>query len=95
MSNPIEELGKTLSAQMQHAAHANTGITIELGTIGNNMSLKVASLGNAIPKGDYMISLHLQQSEETGKLRGLKAKDRVLVAWVGTEPVVVDIVVSS
>ena len=125
MSSPIEELGKLMDGQMKHVMRANQGITLELGVIGENLSLSVASLGNAIPKGDYMVSLHLidnhmqldtsyialstsqndAHSHTIGqhnhavilpaRLCGLKEGDRVLVAWVGTEPVVVDIVVSS
>ena len=139
MSNPIEDLGKIMDERMKSTVRGNTGIVAELGIININMSLSVSSLGNAIPKGDYMISLHLQNSamelntsESTAdtdtvslttdtaddhdhsiqghkhtvnahrhkvtlpnKLRGLKAGDRVLVVWVGTEPVVVDILISS
>lgn len=125
MSSPIEELGKLMDGQMKNVMRANMGISLELGVIGSNLSLSVASLGNAIPKGDYMVSLHLidnimklnttdvalstdqadghshtiNEHKHTvtlpARLRGIKAGDRVLVAWVGTEPVVVDIVVSS
>lgn len=139
MNNPIEDLGNLMQMQMKKVVGANAGITLELGTIGPNLSLIVASLGNAIPKGDYMVPLHLtiskmelETSEEEletesvelstmpadshahlinahmhnieahkhtvelpKQLRRLKAGDRVLVAWVGTEPVIVDIVVSS
>lgn len=109
--NNIEELGKIINQQMKEVLNRNKGITVELGTINANNSLSVASLSNAIPKGDYMISLHLTQSSQTlntssveehehsinlpSKLRGLKSGDRVIVAWVGTEPIVIDIVVSS
>lgn len=125
MSNPIEELGKVMSSQMKQVFNANQGITIELGIITSGMGLTVGSLGNTIPKGDYMISMHLmnvkltldttevaleteEEDEHThtiekhkhqvtlpNKLRGLQEGDRVIVAWIGTEPVVVDIVVSS
>lgn len=125
MSSNIEELGKMMNVQMKNVMSANSGVMVELGVINSNMSLSVASLGNAIPKGDYMVSLHLTKASlildttkvelETGtaeahkhsvashghkvtipaKLRELKAGDRVLVVWCGTEPVVVDIVVSS
>lgn len=109
--NPIEELGQLMNSQMKNIMKRNMGITVELGTINQNMSLSVASLGNAIPKGDYMISLHLSQESQKiqtsteeehqhdvtlpSELRGLQAGDRVIVAWVGTEPIVVDVVVSS
>ena len=123
--NHIEELGKMLTSHTQNIAKANKGIAVELGSINSDLSLKVASLGNSIPKGDYMVSLHLKVSsleletdsvdlttekaeehqhtidghthniELPSQLRGLRAGDRVLVAWVGTEPIVIDIVVSS
>lgn len=126
--NPIEELGRTMQAQMRGSIKANQMPSLELGTIGGNMSLLVDSLSNAIPKGEYMVSLRLTiptltvtsqrkaLATETAagpdshshsikehdhkvtiqsQLRAIKAGDRVLVAWCGTEPVVVDIVVSS
>lgn len=99
MSNAIEDLGKDMVAQMKQVIMRNSGVTVELGTIGGNMSLSVTSLKNAIPKGDYMVSLHLTQASHTinlpAKLRGIQVGDRVVVLWVGTEPIVVDIVVSS
>ena len=124
-TNPIEDLGKLMDAQMKKVVGANKGISVELGKINANMSLSVGSLANAIPKGDYMVSLRLTISSlvldtsqtllntETtdnhmhlisrhdhtvtlpAQLRSIQAGDRVLVAWVGTEPIVVDIVVSS
>ena len=135
----VEELGKLMNEQMKSIALGNKGITVELGKIGANMSLSTDSLSNAIPRGEYMISLHLRNVpmiidsseveliteneslstedaeghshgiqehaheikahlhtvEIPSKLRGIQPGDRVIVAWVGTEPVVVDIVVSS
>ena len=95
--NSIEDLGKLMNSQMKRISKVNKDIAMEFGTISSNMSLSVSSLGNEIPKGDYMMSLHLQGSNDglPEQLRGLKPGDRVLVAWVGTEPVVVDILVSS
>lgn len=109
--NPIEELGELLEARMKGRIKANETPTLELGTINGNMALQVDSLGNAIPKGEYMVSLRLTIGSLTvtsetaeahthrvtipGVLRGLKAGDRVLVAWAGNEPVVIDVVVSS
>lgn len=111
MSKNIDELGKLLNAQMKRAATANQGISVELGSINSNMALVVGSLNNAIPQGEYMISLrltlpkllfetketdtHTHEAELPEQLRPVQAGDRVVVAWVGTEPVVVDIVVSS
>lgn len=43
----------------------------------------------------HTIKKHKHEVELPVQLRGLMPGDRVLVAWVGTEPVVIDIVVSS
>ena len=45
MNNPIEELGKLMNEQMKSTFKANTGITLELGTITGGMALSVSSLG--------------------------------------------------
>lgn len=112
MINPIEEFADVLSSQTKKTISANNkNPLLELGTIVGNYALSVQSLGNNIPKGEYMVGLHLtigslalktkSEDEHThaftlpSQLRGLQVGDRVLVAWVGTEPVVVDIVVSS
>ena len=125
MSTSIEDLGKLMGDQMKNVFEKNKGITVELGTINPDMSLSVGSLGNAIPKGDYMLPLHLtiesliidsekkkletrnaeghthsinehyHEVELPEVLRALSPGDRVLVAWVGTEPCVIDIMVSS
>lgn len=129
MSNPIEELGKSFDDHFKKIVGGNQTLSVELGTINEDFSLTVGSLGNPIPKGDYMIPLRftlleekmeIESSEEelrTNKkltadhlhgidphlhivklpeeLRPLRAGDRVLVAWCGTEPVVIDIVKSS
>lgn len=109
--NPIEELGELLDSTMKGRIRANRSTPLELGTINGNMALQVDSLSNAIPKGEYMVALRLKlesliitSSSADGHthevklpevLRGIKAGDRVLVAWAGNEPVVIDIVASS
>ena len=64
---------------------------LELGTIQGNMSLLIDRFPIPIPWGEYLVCRSLTQ------LSPLKAGDRVLVAWVndGTDPVVIDVVVSS
>lgn len=99
--NPIEELGALFDSTMRRRIKANETPTLELGTINGNMALQVDSLGNSIPKGEYMVALRLTLRQidasvsPPGALRGLKAGDRVLVAWAGNEPVVIDVVASS
>lgn len=108
--NNIERLGNLLSSQMKNTVTGNTSIVAELGSISSNLSLRVASLKNSIPKGQYMISRSLTIGDDGEKLtetdsgmeviipetmRSVKAGDRVLVIWVGSEPIVIDIVKSS
>ena len=112
MMNPIEELANVLDSQVKKTVSAaNKNPVLELGTIVGNMALSVSSLGNNIPKGEYMVSFRLTTGDLALKtnveddhahsvtlpsqFRGLQVGDRVLVAWVGTEPVVIDIVTGS
>lgn len=137
--NEIEQFGLNMTAQARRVSDAGKDASPELGTINGDFSLAVGSLGNPIPKGEYMVSLHLHTAN-TGEqltttandglhshgpsgghsqaqydgvhshtnegphthevlvsdtIRGVQPGDRVLVIWVGTEPVVVDIVVNS
>lgn len=112
MSNNIQRLGDVLAGRMKRTAKGAVPVTVELGTIQSNMSLKVDSIGMPIPQSGYMVPLHLTCGENrTGEayveehgshdhslpsaFRKLKAGDRVLVAWVGYTPVIVDIVVAG
>lgn len=107
MSNNVQRLGETLAGRMKRTANAAVPTSIELGTINNNLSLTTDSLQASIPKGDYLVALTLTAGSyitgETdrhthtlpGVFRGLRAGDRVLVAWCGNEPVVISIVASS
>ena len=103
----IQKLGNTLAGRMQKTARAAVPTTLELGRINANLSLSTDSLRTAIPKGDYMVALHLTGSsyrtsaadnhshELPAVFRKLKSGDRVLVAWCGNEPVIISVVVSS
>ena len=59
MSSNKQRLGDILASQMKKTSAAAIPTTIELGTIGSNLSLTVDSLPTPIPKGDYMINLML------------------------------------
>ena len=90
MSSPIEDFGKMMRKMTKQAIAANKIVAIETGTIGVNRSLLVDSLGeNQIPRGEYMISEHIKNSTL------YKTGARVLVAWAGAEPIVIDIIVRS
>ena len=56
MSSNMQRLGATLADRMKKTSAAAIPTTIELGTIGSNLSLTVDSLRAPIPKGDYMIN---------------------------------------
>lgn len=59
MSSNMQRLGDTLASRMKKTSAAAIPTTIELGTIGSNLSLTTDSLPVPIPKGDYMINLML------------------------------------
>lgn len=132
MESSIEKLGNILAGFVRESQAARQRMLLELGSINADGSLSVDSLAQSIPKGEYMLGLHLTSlvdsalqtysaththsggahaqmsgsgahSHDGGAhthgipqtMRGTKAGDRVLIAWVGVEPIVVAIVVSS
>lgn len=103
MSKNMQRLGATLSNRMKRTANGAVPTTIELGVVNANLSITTDSLKAAIQKGDYMVNLMLTGNQSINGeahdmpdgFRGLKAGDRVLVAWCGNEPVVIAVVVSS
>ena len=62
MSNNMNRLGELLAGQMKRTSAAAVRTTMELGTIGSNLSLTTDSLPYQIPKGDYMVNLMLAGS---------------------------------
>lgn len=137
METNMKRLGEVLSSRMKKTSGAAVPVTLELGKINGDLSLTVDSIGDKIPKNEYMVSLHLthenyysyNEMNSSAKaphhhaggthgghdggdgshthddglhdhrvpsvFRNLKAGDRVLVAWCGNEPVIIDIVVSG
>ena len=59
MKNSIQKLGDILASRMVKTAEGAVPTTIELGTIGTNLSLTTDSLKATIPRGDYMVNLAL------------------------------------
>lgn len=101
-----QRLGEILLNRMRQTANATVRPVNELGTVQRNLSIKVDSLKDPIPQGDYMVNLMLTGSRDTSYSGGhshtlpngfhtLRTGDRVLIAWCGHEPVVIAIVVSS
>lgn len=104
--NGFTVLGKELHRNMQNIAGANSSNPFEFGKINSDMSLQTDSFQKAIPKGDYMVNILLtskqgitlsvaEEHTHTANMAVLKAGDRVLVAMVGKERVVVAVVTSS
>lgn len=86
--NNIDRLGDLIAGQIKKTIAGNASIITELGQIKANNALQVSSLKNYIPKGQYMVT-------RTARENGLSAGDRVIVIWVGNEPIVIDVVSSS
>lgn len=86
--NNIDRLGDLIAGQIKKTIVGNASIITELGQIKANNALQVSSLKNYIPKGQYMVT-------RTARENGLSAGDRVIVIWVGNEPIVIDVVSSS
>lgn len=104
----IEALGNLMVQQTQRIVGSNEKLIVCLGTVNGDLSLTIDGIGGDVPKGQYMVSLHLTRPEKvvsevadghshevsTG-LRPLKSGDRVLIVFVGTEPIVTAILLSS
>jgi hypothetical protein len=69
-------------------------LLLDFGTINENFSLTTNTFPVAIPKGNYTIC-RLLLAEVPDSLKRLTPGDRVLVAWVQNEAVVVDVILSS
>jgi len=109
MGNNMKRLGNVLAGRMQSTAKKNIPTTLELGKINDDMSLSVDGLNNRIMPNDYMVDIRLTHKDyKTDEsllnthshrmpsvFRKLKGGDRVLVAWIGYEPIIVAIVVSG
>lgn len=104
----IERFGSLLNRQARSIVDGNRQMAVSLGGINGDLSLTIDGVGGDVPKGQYMVSRHLTRPETVTttaadghthdvltELRELKAGDRVLVLWAGSEPVVTDIVLSS
>ncbi|MGN0404467.1 MAG: hypothetical protein ACI4F1_04540 [Bariatricus sp.] len=92
------------------AEYGEGPLILDFGEILSNLSLKTNTFKIPLPKGSYSIcrgahqgnkdeTLTITQTGETvlipESMRGVKPGDRVLVAWVQSEAVVVDIVQKS
>lgn len=86
-------------------------LVLDFGAIQKNGSLLTNTFPVAIPKGDYQVCRHLKShsattssksvgdhgshSHSVGIHEALKKGDRVLVAWVQNDAVVIDVLVEA
>ncbi len=74
----LERLGINITGIAQKIANRQFTITTELGQIRKNLALKVPTLSNTIPKGDYLLAGGVV----------LSGGETVLVIWCDNEPIV-------
>lgn len=104
MPSNIEKLGETLQGRMRTAGKRQ-GALVELGLIGPGLALLPDQSPGPIPSEEYSICRTVSDKVmKKGKVvtgsvymediryQKLKEGDRVLVAWCGTEPVVIDLI---
>ena len=91
MGKNLDSLGAEFDGRMKAVFRASyPSFTTDLGKITSNGGLQLDSMkGNIIPKGSYMVNVYFLKEQ------ALKSGDRVLVTWVGKEPIVVAVVTSS
>ena len=65
---------------------------MEFGTIQDDYSLLTNKFPIPIPKSEYFVC---RQITLCGEPQNLKPGDHVLMAWVGADPVVIDIIVPA
>lgn len=90
--NPgINRLARTMSDRMRDFV-SDIDMVLDFGEIQGNLGLITNNFPNEIPCGDYSICRGVSGA---GSIPKLKAGDHVLVAWVDSDAVVVDVIMSS
>jgi hypothetical protein len=84
MSGNIEKLGNVIMEQILTVNRSNSKTVMEFGSINSAMALMPDHSPGPIPEGEYTVSRNA--------VPAIKKGARVLVAWCGGEPVVVDAV---
>lgn len=80
----LNKLGRVL--QRRIAENAVSSLPIEFGTIQEDYSLLTDTYPIPIVRSDYLVCRHLTQSDME-----LQSGDRVIVAWVQNDAVVIDV----
>lgn len=99
MSKGTEALGNVLNVHMKDVNDFGKRNPVnQLGTITSGRGLKLDGVPYTIPQRDYMVSrsaLLSLSADMPACFRPIQQGDRVLVAMVGTEPIVIDIVIPA
>lgn len=76
------KLARVIAQRMKQ--EADMPLVVDFGEIGSGRGLTTNTFSETIPEGDYTVCLHAGD---------LEPGNRVLVAWVGNEAVVIDKIV--
>ena len=92
------KLARTLSNRMKN--ESKSSLVLDFGSINSDYSLTTNTFPVKIPKKDYTVCRHISGMSlgTSGGSHGgheYGAGDRVLVAWIQSEAVVVDVIVSA
>ena len=89
--NPgLSKLAHVLNERMKKASENE--LIIDFASIDGNYALKTNTFPVSIPKSDYTICRNISGICLETKLQ---PGDRVLVAWIGAEVVVIDVIVPA
>ena len=82
----ISRLAGVMQEQMKKV-NDTTPLALDFGSIGGDFSLKCNNFSKPIPRSDYLVG----RQPTLGPI-GILPGDRVLVAWIQNEAVVIDVV---
>lgn len=86
----INHLARTLQSRMERNQNARSTLMLDFGSIQPDYSLLTNTYPIPIPKRDYMVCRQLTLGSVN-----LLPGDRVLVAWVQNDAIVVDLVLPA
>jgi len=84
VSGNIEKLGNVIMGQIVRVNRSNSRTVMDLGSVNSALSLVPDHSPGPIPDGEYTVCRNAAPA--------LKKGARVLIAWCGGEPVVIDAV---
>lgn len=70
-------------------------LVMDFGSVNHDYSLKTNTFPVHIPKNDYTVCRHITGSGAEDAFLPLRPGDRVLVAWVDREAVVIDVILPA